>query len=137
VNAFAQMFMVVIPTVVIFTKELKLVKNKDRKIFDLGFRSMVIGLTAVFIWFNDRIFCDFYKSYGITYLHAIWHVLSFFASYAMAVMSSYFYLKLERPEIQCELVYWPSEKISILSIPYVKIVDGKKMKLSEKGKKKI
>lgn len=45
INAFAQMFLVGIPAVFLFSIELKRVKNHDKKVYDLGVRSMVIGVS--------------------------------------------------------------------------------------------
>ncbi|XP_070496735.1 alkaline ceramidase-like [Chironomus tepperi] len=130
INAFAQMFLVVIPVVTYLYLELQKIKKTDKEVYKLGMRSMFVGLTAVTIWFNDRIFCGFYSSFGITYLHAVWHILSYIASYTACVISTYFYVKYEQPKTPCKISYWPHKDLRILGIPYVEI-GGKS------GKRKI
>ncbi|KAG5674405.1 hypothetical protein PVAND_004379 [Polypedilum vanderplanki] len=119
VNAFALMTLI-IPTVYLLCCELDRVKHKDPEVFSLGIRSLVLMICAVTIWFNDRMFCDFYTSMQITYLHAIWHVAIFLSSYTCCVLFAYFYVQLERPKIHCKLAYFPENTlISAFGIPYV------------------
>lgn len=62
-------------------------------------------------------------------MHAIWHILSFLASYYATCLAAYFYIKLEKPSIACEIAYWPNNcSCKILSIPYVEILSDKKIK---------
>ncbi|KAL7015249.1 hypothetical protein ACKWTF_016362 [Chironomus riparius] len=123
INAFVQMFLCVIPLMTYLYLELKKIKKSDNEVYKLGIRSMLVGLTAITIWFNDRIFCGFYTSFGITYLHAVWHILSYIASYTALVVCSYLYVKFEQPKVVCKITYWPHKDLRILGIPYVEIVE--------------
>lgn len=76
VNAFALMFLAV-PTYYFLFAELQRVKYQDPKAYELGIRTVVISTCAIIIWINDRLFCSFYTSIRVTYLHALWHVLIF------------------------------------------------------------
>lgn len=76
VNAFALMFLAV-PTYFLLFIELEKIKHKDMKAYKLGIRTVVISSCAIVAWINDRVFCSFYTSMNITYLHALWHVLIF------------------------------------------------------------
>lgn len=86
VNAFALMLLAV-PTYYLLFIELDRIKDQDIKAYKLGIRTVVISTCAIIVWLNDRVFCSFYTSMNITYLHAVWHVLIFlwvwhlFASY--------------------------------------------------------
>lgn len=76
VNAFALMCLA-IPTSYLLVKELERVKDKDPRVYELGIRTIVVLACAIVIWVNDRVFCNFYTSINVTYLHAVWHVLIF------------------------------------------------------------
>lgn len=76
VNAFALMKLA-LPTFVLLFKELQRIKEKDPRVYDLGIRTIIILAVAILTWINDRMFCNFYTSLRVTYLHAIWHVLIF------------------------------------------------------------
>lgn len=125
VNAFALMTLI-IPTVYLLCCELERIKHKESEVFSLGIRSLVLMVCAVTVWFNDRIFCDFYRSMQITYLHAAWHVMIFLSSYTSVILFAYFYVQLERPKVSCKLAYWPQNTfISALGIPYVEFKQRK------------
>lgn len=76
VNAFALMCLA-LPTVYLLYRELERVKHKDPRVYELGIRTTVVLICAIVIWINDRVFCNFYTSFNVTYLHAIWHILIF------------------------------------------------------------
>lgn len=76
VNAFALMTLA-LPTSFLLYKELQRIKEKDPRVYDLGIRTVVLLSIAIVTWINDRMFCNFYTSIRVTYLHAIWHVLIF------------------------------------------------------------
>lgn len=76
VNAFALMCLAV-PTFFLLFKELERVKHKDPRVYELGIRTMVVLAFAIVIWINDRLFCNFYTSIHVNFLHAVWHVLIF------------------------------------------------------------
>lgn len=76
VNAFALMCLV-LPTFFLLFKELERIKHKDKRVHELGVRTVVVLICAIVIWINDRVFCNFYTSINVTYLHAVWHVLIF------------------------------------------------------------
>ncbi|KAL7043236.1 hypothetical protein ACKWTF_001434 [Chironomus riparius] len=119
INAFALMTLIV-PTVYLLLVELERVKYKESEVFSLGIRSLVLMVCAVTLWLNDRMFCEFYTSMKITYLHALWHILIFLSSYTCCVLFSYFFVKLERPYMACQLSYWPKNTVlNAFGIPYV------------------
>jgi Ceramidase len=124
VNAFAQMSLV-FPVTYYFVTELRKIKDTEPDVHNFGFRTMGIMAVAVFLWFNDRIFCDFYRSVNVTYLHAIWHLLSYIASSSACTLGLYLYMKLDRPKIRCEIAYWPRSDFKLLGIPYVKLKEHK------------
>lgn len=70
----------------------------------------------------DRMFCDAWLSIDFPYLHGVWHVLSFIASYTMLVLFAYFNATAEKPEQKPQLRYWPVNEFE-LGIPYVSIKD--------------
>lgn len=76
VNAFALMSLA-LPTFYLLFKELERIKEKDPKVYELGLRTVVILIMAIITWINDRLFCNFYVSIQVTYLHAVWHILIF------------------------------------------------------------
>lgn len=76
VNSFALMCLA-LPTSYLLVKELERVKHKDERVHELGVRTLVVFFCAVVVWFNDRVFCNFYTSINVTFLHAVWHVLIF------------------------------------------------------------
>lgn len=76
VNAFALMSLA-LPTFYLLFKELDRIKEKDPRVYDLGIRTVIILTIAIVTWINDRLFCNFYTSIRITYLHAVWHILIF------------------------------------------------------------
>lgn len=76
VNAFALMLLS-LPTFYLLHKELERIKTKDPSVYELGIRTMVVLVCAIVIWINDRIFCNFYTSIHVNYLHALWHILIF------------------------------------------------------------
>lgn len=76
VNAFALMCLA-LPTFYLLYRELERVKHKDPRVYELGIRTTVVLICAIVIWINDRVFCGFYTSFNVTYLHAIWHILIF------------------------------------------------------------
>ncbi|KAG5668149.1 hypothetical protein PVAND_016101 [Polypedilum vanderplanki] len=128
VNAFAQMSLT-IPIIYYVSTEIKNLKRNEKEVYKIGVKTLVMGITAVILWFNDRLFCEFYKSYGIIYLHAIWHILSFTASYYASCLTAYFFVKLEKPSITCEIAYWPNNcNFKMFCIPYVEIISDKKVK---------
>lgn len=83
-------------------------------------------MSAVTIWFSDRIFCDFYTRLGMRYGHAVWHILSFFSSYTACVLIAYFYVKMEDNKIPCRISYWPNRNLRVLGVPYVEVSDKRK-----------
>ncbi|XP_063971994.1 alkaline ceramidase [Diachasmimorpha longicaudata] len=117
INAFALMCLG-IPAFAYMFIELK--RTKSARVYRLGVRCGAIWLLAVACWLNDRLFCDTWLSLNFPYLHALWHLFIFIASYTATVLFAYFSVKQERPQQQPLLKYWPRDNFE-LGIPYVTI----------------
>lgn len=123
INAFALMTLI-IPTVFLLCAELRRIKYSETDVWDLGIRSLVLMVFAVTLWFNDRMFCEFYTSIRVTFLHAAWHVLIFLSSYACCVLFAYFYVQIEKPTLKPILSYWPKgSSWKFMGIPYIEFRD--------------
>lgn len=120
VNAFALMCLV-LPTLYLLFKELERVKHKDKRVHELGVRTMVVLICAIVIWVNDRLLCNFYTSINVTFLHAVWHVLIFLSSYTLCVLFAYFFVESEKPNTMFSLSYWPRNELNFTGIPYIEI----------------
>ncbi|XP_047000026.1 alkaline ceramidase [Schistocerca americana] len=117
VNAFALMTLG-IPAFFLLIHELK--RCPCWRVYRLGVRCAAVWLLAVTCWLNDRLLCDTWLSLNFPYLHALWHVLIFIASYTACVLFAYFAVQEERPEQTPMLRYWPRDDFE-LGIPYVSI----------------
>ncbi|XP_014236220.1 alkaline ceramidase [Trichogramma pretiosum] len=117
VNAFALMTLS-IPASVCLVLELK--RTKSQRVYRLGLRCGAILLLAITCWLNDRLFCDTWLNLNFPYLHALWHLFIFIASYTATVLFAYFSVKEERPHQTPMLKYWPRDDFE-LGIPYVTI----------------
>ncbi|KAH0540662.1 alkaline ceramidase [Cotesia glomerata] len=117
INAFALMCLA-IPAFGFMILELK--KTKSMRVYRLGVRCGAVWILAVVCWLNDRLFCDTWMNLNFPYLHALWHLLIFIASYTATVLFAYFSVKDERPQQSPVLKYWPRNDFE-LGIPYVTI----------------
>ncbi|XP_028034477.1 alkaline ceramidase isoform X2 [Bombyx mandarina] len=93
---------------------------KCARVYRLGLRCVAICFLAMFCWIIDRVFCDAWLSISFPYMHGIWHVLIFIASYTALVLFAYFNVSEERPEQKPQLKYWPRNDFE-LGIPYITI----------------
>ncbi|KOB78355.1 Alkaline ceramidase [Operophtera brumata] len=75
---------------------------------------------ALFCWVIDRLFCDAWLSIDFPYMHGVWHILIFIASYTALVLWAYINAVEERPEQKPQLRYWPRNDFE-LGVPYVSI----------------
>ncbi|CAG9135662.1 hypothetical protein JYU34_003270 [Plutella xylostella] len=116
-NAFALMTLT-LPTLGYLYIEMKSVKCA--RVYRLGLRSVAVCLLAVFCWIMDRLFCDAWLSINFPYMHGVWHVLIFIASYTALVLSAYFNVLEESPQHKPQLRYWPKNDFE-LGIPYIAI----------------
>jgi len=116
-NAFALMSLG-IPAFGFLFVELK--RTRSPRVYRLGLRSTAVWLLAVTCWLNDRLLCDVWMNLNFPYLHALFHLLIFIASYTMAVLFAYFSVKEEKPQQTPILKYWPRDDFE-LGIPYVTI----------------
>ncbi|XP_013133267.1 PREDICTED: alkaline ceramidase [Papilio polytes] len=121
-NAFALMTLVA-PALFFLYKELNRVKCP--RVYRLGLRCMAVCLLAMFCWIIDRMFCDAWLSIDFPYLHGVWHILIFIASYTALVLGAYFNVSEERPEQKPQLRYWPRNDFE-LGIPYIAIKHPRK-----------
>ncbi|XP_011876860.1 PREDICTED: alkaline ceramidase [Vollenhovia emeryi] len=117
VNAFALMSLGV-PAFGFLVMELK--RTTSIRVYRLGLRCGAMWILAVVCWLNDRLFCDTWLSLNFPYLHALWHLFIFIASYTAAVLFAYFAVKDEKPQQLPVLRYWPRDDFE-LGIPYVTI----------------
>lgn len=116
-NAFVMMFLAV-PAVWLLIQEIK--KEKCPRVRRLGVRCTVIWVVAVLCWVNDRLFCDTWSSINFPYLHGLWHIFIFIASYTACVLFAYFTVKNENLDRLAFLKYWPKNEWE-LGIPFVAI----------------
>lgn len=117
VNAFALMTLAV-PALGFLYKELNRVKCA--RVYRLGLRCAAVSLLAMFCWIMDRMFCDAWLSIDFPYMHGVWHILIFIASYTALVLFAYFNVTEERPEQKPQLKYWPVNEFE-LGVPYITI----------------
>ncbi|XP_058797303.1 alkaline ceramidase [Phymastichus coffea] len=117
INAFALMTLG-IPAFGFMILELR--RTKSARVYRLGLRCGAVWVLAVTCWLNDRLFCDTWLNLNFPYLHALWHLLIFIASYTAAVLFAYFTVKDEKPHQSPILKYWPRDDFE-LGIPYVTI----------------
>lgn len=117
INAFALMCLGV-PSVILLFHEMNRVR--DMRVYRLGVRCAAMWVVAVFCWINDRLLCEAWSSINFPYLHGLWHVFIFLASYTACVLFAYFSVKEEKPDKNATLKYWPKNDFE-LCIPYVSI----------------
>ncbi|XP_071447227.1 alkaline ceramidase [Hetaerina americana] len=116
-NAFALMSLG-FPAFLLLIHQLR--RCRCERVFRLGIRCAAIWMLAVTCWVTDRLFCDAWSSINFPYLHGLWHIFIFIASYTACVLFAYFSVKDERPEQTPILKYWPRDDFE-LGIPYVSI----------------
>lgn len=114
-NAFALMTLG-IPSVILLIHELR--REKNERIQRLGIRCALVWVAAVFCWLNDRLLCEAWSAIKFPYLHGLWHIFIFIASYTACVLFAYFSVKEERPEKHAVLKYWPKNDFEF-GIPYI------------------
>jgi len=107
-----------IPAFILMVLQLKV--EEDNRVISLGKRSIFFWVLAVTCWINDKIFCDVWVSVGFPYLHGVWHILIFLASYTAIVLFAYFDVKNHMPWETPLLRYYPVDDFQ-LGIPYVLI----------------
>lgn len=107
-----------IPAFYLLYHQLKV--EKDRRVYRLGIRCAVILSLAIICWINDRMFCDVWSAMKFPYLHGLWHILIFIASYTACVLFAYFFVSEEKPEWGPRLKFWPRNDFE-LCVPYVSI----------------
>ncbi|XP_053612854.1 alkaline ceramidase [Plodia interpunctella] len=116
-NAFALMIMA-LPAIGFLYKELS--RSNCPRVYRLGLRCVAVSLLAMFCWVLDRLFCDAWLSIDFPYMHGVWHILIFIASYTAVVLCAYFNVLDERPEQKPQLRYWPRNHFEF-GIPYVTV----------------
>merc|ERR1719508_308238 len=110
---------------------LQLKKEKDVRILNLGWRSIgVIGM-AITAWVNDRFFCPYWSSVGFPYLHGVWHITIFLASYSAIVLFAYFDVKNHKLDKHPTLRYFPMDRFEF-GVPYVFVTN----RTQENGKER-
>lgn len=101
-------------------KKFEIFRANNVRVYRLGIRCASVWLLAVFCWVNDRLLCDAWSSINFPYLHGLWHIFIFIASYTACVLFAYFSVKEERPQNKAVLRYWPRNDFEF-GIPYVLI----------------
>ncbi|KAF2897887.1 hypothetical protein ILUMI_08287 [Ignelater luminosus] len=117
INAFVLMTLG-IPSVFLLIHEIRRANNL--RVYHLGVRCASVWFLAVFCWINDRLLCEAWTSINFPYLHGLWHIFIFIASYTACVLFAYFSVKEEKPEKKAVLRYWPRNDFEF-GIPYVSI----------------
>ena len=82
---------------------LQLSTEQNRRIVNLGKRSIGIICMALVAWINDRFFCSYWAEVGFPYLHGVWHILIFLSSYSSIVLFAY-----------CDVINHMPDKLPIL-----------------------
>lgn len=116
-NAFVLMTLAV-PAIGFLFDEMSRVKCA--RVYRLGLRCTAVWFLAVLSWIIDRMFCDAWLYIDFPYMHGVWHVLIFIASYTALVMFAYFHVTEERPDQTPVLRYWPKNEFE-LGVPYITI----------------
>lgn len=68
----------------------------------------------------DRLFCDAWLSIDFPYMHGVWHILIFIASYTALVLGAYINALEEIPDQKPQLRYWPRNDFE-WGVPYISI----------------
>jgi len=118
-NAFCLMLLL-FPSLLLMGLQLR--KEEDKRIINLGQRSIgLIGL-ALTAWINDRFFCSYWAEVGFPYLHGVWHILIFLSSYSSIVLFAYCDVVNHMPHKLPALMYYPISSWQ-LGVPYVHVRD--------------
>ncbi|XP_063226973.1 alkaline ceramidase-like [Bacillus rossius redtenbacheri] len=120
VNALALMLLGVC-VVLLLVVELRRLRGR---VYRLGVRSVVAWLLAVACWIADYALCDTLRAINLTFLHAVFHLLSFMAAYTIVVVFSHQYVAAERCDLRPSLSYWPRDNCE-LGVPYVVVRPGR------------
>ena len=93
-------------------------RENDLRVISLGKRTIIFWAVAVTSWICDKFLCNYLLSLGYPYLHGIWHVMVFFASYTSVVLFAFFDAKNVHIEVIPKIRYWPKDTFE-LGIPFV------------------
>lgn len=91
---------------------------KNIRVRRLGYTCTVWWLIAITCWVSDRVFCDTWTHLSFPYLHCVWHVFIFIASYIGCVLGAYFHAASEFAQLRPHLTFWPHWSYD-LGIPYI------------------
>jgi len=119
VNAFC-LLLLCIPTLVLMVMQFK--EEQTPRMNNLARRSVGIWGLAVTAWVNDRFFCPYWSSVGFPYLHGVWHITIFLASYSAIVIFAYFDVKHHRLDKHPTLKYFPLDTWEF-GVPFVFVQD--------------
>lgn len=92
----------------------------DRRAWRLCYFTILWLVVAVTVWLSDRINCNLWLSVGFPYLHSLWHIFAFLASYIGCVLCAYLHASREAPWLNPQIHYWPSNHFEH-GVPYVYI----------------
>eukprot|EP00092_Neocalanus_flemingeri_P009489 GFUD01010215.1.p1 GENE.GFUD01010215.1~~GFUD01010215.1.p1 ORF type:complete len:269 (+),score=54.57 GFUD01010215.1:67-873(+) len=115
VNAFC-LLLLSIPSLALLVLQLK--SETSPRIINLARRSVGLWGFAITAWVNDRFFCPYWSSLGFPYLHGVWHVAIFLASYTAIVIFAYFDVKNHKLDKHPTLRYFPMDRFEF-GVPYV------------------
>jgi len=115
VNAFC-LLLLSIPSLVLLMMQLR--DEQSPRLNNLARRSVGLWGVAITAWVNDRFFCAYWSSIGFPYLHGVWHITIFLASYSAIVIFAYFDVKNHMPTKHPTLRYFPTDSWE-LGIPFV------------------
>jgi len=119
VNAFC-LLLLSVPSIILLALQLRTERNM--RILKLASRSVGFWGLAITAWVNDRFFCSYWSSIGFPYLHGVWHITIFLASYSAIVIFAYFDVKNHMVSKEATLRYFPSDNFE-WGIPFVFVKD--------------
>jgi len=117
VNAFC-LLLLSIPSLALMLLQLQ--TEKCPRVRGLARRSIGLWGLAITAWVNDRFFCSYWSRVGFPYLHGVWHITIFLASYSAIVIFAYCDVKNHMPGKQPTLRYYPVDRWQ-LGVPFVQV----------------
>lgn len=102
------------PAVWMLAKEIRFCR--DSRVGWLGTVTLLTLAAAAIAWISDRFLCSLWQGLNLAFLHGLWHILIFVASYTMQVLFCYFYAQQDVPQSKPNLRFWPAET---WGLPYI------------------
>lgn len=96
----------------------KISREENIRVMSLGKRCLYLWIAAVLCWISDRFSCNMWTRIGFPYLHGLWHILIFLASYKGVVLYAYYDMENMYLLDKALIRYWPSDNFEC-GLPYV------------------